>query len=57
MKRQITIGTKITLVTGGLCAAIILIGAVSIYNLGSLNQITWQIINDPTAGTSGAHRG
>jgi methyl-accepting chemotaxis protein/methyl-accepting chemotaxis protein-1 (serine sensor receptor) len=46
-----TIGRIFGLSSGGLVAAIVLGGGVSIYNLGGLNEITRQIITDPLPGT------
>jgi hypothetical protein len=57
MKRQITIGTKITLVTGGLCAAIILIGAGFHIQSRQPQPVHLADYQRSTAGTSGAHRG
>jgi len=45
-----TVGKKLALPSGGLVAAIVLVGVVSIYNLAGLNRITQLIITDPLPG-------
>ena len=47
-----TIGRKFGLAGGGLVAAMVLVGGLSIYNLAALNGITQQIITDPLPGTA-----
>jgi len=52
MQQNMTVGKKLALVSGGLIAAIGLMGIVSIYNLASLNHVTQRIIAEPLAGLS-----
>lgn len=47
-----TIGRKFSFTSGGLVAAMVGVGVVSIYSLAGLNRITQQIITDPLPGTA-----
>ena len=42
-----TLGSKFALTSGGLIAAVVLLGGVSMYRLAGLNAKTQAIINDP----------
>jgi methyl-accepting chemotaxis protein len=50
MQQQMTVGKKFASTCGGLLAVMVLVGAVSIYNLSGLNRITQLIITDPMPG-------
>jgi methyl-accepting chemotaxis protein len=50
METQMTVGKKFALTSGGFIAAMVLVGVVSIYNLGGLNRTTQLIITDPLPG-------
>jgi methyl-accepting chemotaxis protein/methyl-accepting chemotaxis protein-1 (serine sensor receptor) len=45
-----TVGKKFAFTSGGLVVAMVLVGAVSIYNLAGLNRATQLIITDPLPG-------
>ena len=46
-QQQMTVGRKLTIVSGGLVGALMLVGVFSIYNLANLNKTTQLIITDP----------
>jgi len=50
MRQGMTIGRKMGFTSGGLVAALMLVGSVSIYSLSDLNKITQLIITDPLPG-------
>lgn len=50
MKKEMTIGRKFAVTSGALIAAMALTGVFAIYNLGRLNRITQQIVDDPLPG-------
>jgi methyl-accepting chemotaxis protein/methyl-accepting chemotaxis protein-1 (serine sensor receptor) len=50
------IGKKLVVTCGGLILVMVLVGAVSIYNLSALNRMTQQIITDPLPGMAGIAR-
>ena len=50
MTQRMTLGSKFALTSGGLIAAIVLLGGVSMYRLAGLNAKTQAIINDPLPG-------
>jgi methyl-accepting chemotaxis protein len=50
MRAQVSVGTKLTMVAGGLATLTLAVGLVALYSLSSLNGKTQQIVVDPLPG-------
>ncbi|MCX6597563.1 MAG: methyl-accepting chemotaxis protein [Acidobacteria bacterium] len=50
MRSQLSVGTKLTLVAGGLATVTLTVGLVALHSLASLNSKTQEIVLDPLPG-------